>query len=74
MLTVGARFDGQDIVAAKTLPVATDAWTADYASVAIGGCAAAPHAPTGAPRSRNVTVAAAGFALLVARRLRGRRR
>lgn len=37
-LSVGAAFDGQDIVARKTVPVGADIWTADYPSHARGGC------------------------------------
>jgi hypothetical protein len=39
-VTVGARFDGRPIGAWKTLPIATDTWTASYAPSARGGCAA----------------------------------
>ena len=38
-LTIGATFDGADIVGPKSLPIATDMWTADYAPRAMGGCA-----------------------------------
>ena len=37
-LTVGATFDGMDIVDAKSVPIATDAWNAAYAPSARGGC------------------------------------
>jgi subtilisin family serine protease len=40
-LTVGVTFDGADIVAPRTVPVATDAWTAGYPSSASGGCSVA---------------------------------
>ncbi len=36
-LTVGATFDGQDIVEPRTVPIATDPWTARYPSRATGG-------------------------------------
>jgi len=38
MLTVGATFDGVDVVQPKTLPIATDHWNADYPPTAAGGC------------------------------------
>ena len=40
-LTVGATFDGVDVVPTKSVPIATDAWTANYAPRAVGGCAVA---------------------------------
>jgi subtilisin family serine protease len=40
-LTVGATFDGSAIVAAKSIPIATDAWNADYPPSIAGGCVAA---------------------------------
>jgi subtilisin family serine protease len=39
MLTVGVTFDGNDIVAPKSIPIATDAWNAGYPASAKGGCA-----------------------------------
>jgi hypothetical protein len=38
-LTVGATFDGAPIVLEKTVPIATEAWTADYPPTVRGGCA-----------------------------------
>ena len=69
-LTLGATFDGEDVVAPKSVPVATDAWTARYPSSATGGCSAAPSR-AGAPRG--VAAWAAAVALGVAG-LRARRR
>jgi hypothetical protein len=40
-LTIGATFDGNAIVAAKSIPIATDAWNADYPPSIAGGCVAA---------------------------------
>jgi hypothetical protein len=40
-LTVGATFDGAPIVAEKTVPIATDAWSAAYPTTLAGGCALA---------------------------------
>ena len=38
-LTLGATFDGADIAASRTIPIAVDAWAAYYPSSARGGCA-----------------------------------
>ena len=40
-LTLGVLFDGVDIVPPKTVPIATDIWTADYPSRLKGGCSLA---------------------------------
>jgi hypothetical protein len=40
-LTIGATFDGVDIVDPKTVPIGTDIWNAEYSSHAKGGCAVA---------------------------------
>jgi len=43
-ITFGATFDGEDIVARRTVPIATDPWTASYPSPAGGGsCGVAPR-------------------------------
>ena len=39
LLTVGATFDGAPIVEEKTVPIATDVWTAEYPVSVRGGCA-----------------------------------
>jgi hypothetical protein len=41
-ITLGATFDGQPIVVSKSVPIATDIWSAEYATTAAGGCALAP--------------------------------
>jgi len=41
-LTVGARFDGTDIVDPLAVPIATDPWTARYSSSVGGGCSSVP--------------------------------
>jgi subtilisin family serine protease len=64
-LTVGATFDGVAIVEEKTVPIATDAWTADYPPTIGGGCAVTPSA-IGRPDSRAGGGAAAALALLAA--------
>lgn len=47
--TFGARFDGVDIVAPKTVPIATDGWNSAYPSHATGsGCAVAVTPRAGA--------------------------
>jgi hypothetical protein len=45
-LTIGATFDGVPVVDEKTIPIATDTWSAAYPPTVRGGCATAP--PTGA--------------------------
>jgi subtilisin family serine protease len=37
-LTVGATFDGSDLVDRKTVPIAADTWAAEYPVEAHGGC------------------------------------
>ena len=37
-LTLGATFDGADVVAPRSIPIATDAWSARYTGSARGGC------------------------------------
>jgi len=37
-ITLGATFDGVPIVVPKRIPVATDIWSASYATTATGGC------------------------------------
>jgi subtilisin family serine protease len=37
-LTVGATFDGAEIVDPKSIPIATDVWNGDYAPSVRGGC------------------------------------
>lgn len=37
-ITLGATFDGDNIVAPVTVPIATDAWTANYLAEAKGAC------------------------------------
>ena len=49
-LTVGATFDGADVVPPKSVPIATDAWMASYAARVTGGCAVAKSGrPAGSP-------------------------
>ncbi len=71
-LTVGATFDGADIVPPKSIPIATDFWNAEYPPSVRGGCSVAVIAgetPAGPP------IVALGLALGVAcaSRRRGRR-
>lgn len=66
--TFGATFDGQPIVAPRTVPIATDRWTAAYASHAGGsGCASAPGSAGGGAAG---IVAVAAAAALRRRRAR----
>ena len=48
-LTFGATFDGVDIVAPRTVPVAADVWASQYGSSVKGGCAVGspPREPAG---------------------------
>ena len=43
-MTLGATFDGEPIVASKTIPIAADIWRGEYATTAEGGCEIAPIA------------------------------
>jgi subtilisin family serine protease len=43
-VTFGATFDGQPIVASRTIPIAVDIWRAEYATKVKGGCAIEPPA------------------------------
>jgi MYXO-CTERM domain-containing protein len=66
-LTVGATFDGVDVVEPRSIPIGTDAWTANYPASVAGGCAVAAHDKAG---ELGLAVAAAA----VAGRRRRRRR
>jgi subtilisin family serine protease len=66
-LTVGATFDGQPIVDPRTIPIATDVWTADYPTSVQGGCATSP---TRGRTREDWGVALGLFALCFARRRR----
>ncbi len=56
-VTFGATFDGADIVKRRTIPIATDPWTASYVATVSGGCSVGPRhgerqtAPAGTPSS-----------------------
>jgi len=60
-LTVGAKFDGADIVERKSVPIATDAWNAEYPPIARGGCSVSlihpvqhePHSASASLRLRS---------------------
>ncbi len=65
-LTVGATFDGADIVTPVTIPIATDAWTSTYSARTKGGCALSEQ---DAPRPFGASLAiAAVVATYIARR------
>ena len=66
VLTLGATFDGSDITARRTVPVAADIWGSEYSPSAGGSCAARPSRP--APRSRGAWLAGALLVAGVARR------
>ena len=61
-LSLGATFDGAEIVTPKTVPIAADIWTATYPSHAKGGCATAPgeRAPGGGLGLAALALALAG--------------
>ncbi len=78
-LTVGATFDGDDIVSPQTIPIATDTWNAAYPPSVEAGCAT-----TGQDRDRANGLASSGgraaaafglgFCALAVSRRRSRRR
>ncbi|MBV9946283.1 MAG: hypothetical protein JOZ69_05510, partial [Myxococcales bacterium] len=54
-LTVGATFDGAEVVASRTVPIATDVWAADYPPAVRGsraGCALVAAASGGPSEPR----------------------
>jgi hypothetical protein len=78
-VTFGATFDGQPIVASKTIPIAVDIWRAEYASGVKGGCAVGPVLSGNANHERSplgivggLGGVAATLALARRRRRRGR--
>jgi subtilisin family serine protease len=70
-LTVGAMFDGADIVDPKAIPIATDVWNGDYAPSVRGGCSVAV---LDAKSRWGWLAAALASALSAASRRRARRR
>ncbi|MGH7440938.1 MAG: S8 family serine peptidase, partial [Polyangiaceae bacterium] len=58
-LTVGARFDGVEVVDAVSVPIAADAWTALYPATVQGGCSVG-----GAPARRGACAAGVAGALI----------
>jgi hypothetical protein len=50
-ITFGATFDGEDIVRRRSVPIATDPWTASYPSPAGGSCGVGPAHVEGGPSS-----------------------
>jgi subtilisin family serine protease len=69
-LTVGARFDGVDIVDPVSLPIATDAWNALYPPGISGGCSMG--AGSRGPDGWILVAGATGLALFERRRVNGR--
>ncbi len=53
-LTLGALFDGQDVVPRATIPISADAWTANYPASVWGGCQASGQ--TGRPSALTLGV------------------
>jgi subtilisin family serine protease len=70
-LTVGATFDGADVVPPKTIPIAADHWAADYPPAARGGCALAGSSRR-APASGSLILAVVGTVFLGGFRARRR--
>jgi subtilisin family serine protease len=67
-LTLGARFDGADVVTAQTVPIATDTWNASYPPTVAGSCAVGRSGDRGSPPSGPLALLAIGALLLSARR------
>jgi MYXO-CTERM domain-containing protein len=67
-LTLGATFDGAPIVDARTLPIATDEWTAEYPVTLHAGCGVG-----GSPVSGRGPFALAALGIVGLRRRRPRR-
>ncbi|HEU4407939.1 MAG TPA: S8 family serine peptidase [Polyangiaceae bacterium] len=70
VLRVAAAYEGAQLGAEKSLPVEVDAWAAQGAARARGGCAAAAVPPP--PRAARAAGALAGLAALALTRRRGR--
>jgi subtilisin family serine protease len=60
-VTLGATFDGEPIVAPKTVPIATDVWTASYPASASGSCAIGRSSPLGWSGPSALAFAAAAY-------------
>jgi subtilisin family serine protease len=74
-ITFGASFDGVPIVVARTIPIATDPWTAAYASSAMGsGSCGVASGTSPTPRASAWASLAALCTLLRARRKKTRLR
>jgi len=67
-LTVGATLDGIDIVNPKSVPIATDAWNAEYPPLVRGGCELIAGRRSGGPWT------AIGFVTVAAMRRRRKAR
>ena len=70
-LTVGATFDGVDIVDPRSIPIATDVWNGDYVPGVRGGCSLA--APPEKKSYDVLLLSLLGAFSAVSRRRRGRR-
>jgi hypothetical protein len=71
LLTVGTTFDGEDIVEPRSIPIATDAWSAEYPPSVGGGCAVGQGR---GERRSGVAIAVTLAGLLRVSRLSSRRR
>lgn len=72
VLTLGATFDGGQIVTAKTIPVAADPWLARYPVRALGGCGIGATGHAGTAGLVAVALGALSFARRRSRRRAGR--
>jgi subtilisin family serine protease len=72
-LTVGATFDGVDVVPPKTLPIAADHWSADYPPTVRGGGCELASSSDGATPPRSLILAIVGTMFLGGFRARRRR-
>jgi subtilisin family serine protease len=66
-IKLGATFDGEPIVVPKTIPIAIDIWSGEYATTATGGCAIAPRS-SGPSQSPGLWPFVVACALLARRR------
>jgi hypothetical protein len=73
-LTLGATFDGEDIVAPRTVPIATDIWASEYGPTTKGGCAVATRPSRGISWEIPIGIFSVFAFLGVGTRRRGRSR
>jgi hypothetical protein len=69
-ISFGATFDGEPIVTPRTIPIATDPWTATYPSEPAGGCAVANGRSGRASDASSGMIWTFGFVRFIRRRRR----